>query len=215
MQLSQAQIEALYAFTKKKGVQWYDLQLELVDHLACRIEEEMEQEGSLGFEAALERVYKGFGLFGFAKVVQEKHRQIQRMARKLWWQEVVAYLKWPKISLLLLVAFVLWKLPQYIDSTLLMRGFAAVYILLSVGYLVYMSRINKMKYELLLLKFGRSHLSGVVFVYEFFILFTLDHFSEIQFCVYATLGILFKLASFQLHNKVKAQAMELYPEAFA
>jgi hypothetical protein len=215
MQLSEDQIQSLYSFTKKKGVQWYDLQLELVDHLACRIEEEMEHDRSLGFEAALERVYKGFGLFGFAKVVQEKHKQLQRMARKLWWQEVMVYVKWPKISLLLLVAFIMWKLPQHMDPTILMRGFAALYILISVGYLVYMARTNKMRHKLLLLQFGRSHLSGVVFMYEFFILFTLNYFSRMEFCVYATLGIFFKLASFQLGMKVKEQAMDLYPEAFA
>jgi hypothetical protein len=66
-----------------------------------------------------------------------------------------------------------------------------------------------------LLQFGRSYLSGVVFIYEFFILFTFNQFSSIEFCVYATLGIVFKLASFQLYNKVKQQAVELYPEAFA
>jgi hypothetical protein len=52
MQLSAEQIQVLFSFTEKKKVHWYDLQLELVDHLACRIEEEMEADTSLSFEAA-------------------------------------------------------------------------------------------------------------------------------------------------------------------
>lgn len=36
--LSKAQIEQLLEFTKKKYVQFYDLQVEVVDHLASTIE---------------------------------------------------------------------------------------------------------------------------------------------------------------------------------
>jgi hypothetical protein len=215
MQLSDEQIQTLFSFTKRKGVHWYDLQLELVDHMACRIEEEITENSSLGFDAALDKVYKSFGLFGFAKVVQEKHKQLQRMAKKMWWKEVVSFLKWPRMSLLFLIAFVLWKLPLNMDPTFLMRGFAGVYIFISLTFMVYVLRTSKMKRKLLLLQFGRSYLSGVVFIYEFFILFTFNQFSSIEFCVYATLGIVFKLASFQLYNRVKQQAVELYPEAFA
>jgi hypothetical protein len=215
MQLSEEQVQFLYAFTNKKGVQWYDLQLELVDHLACRIEEEMTANSSLGFEAALDKVYKGFGLFGFAKVIQEKHKQIQRMSKKIWWEAVLSYLKWPKISLVLLVSFILWQLPMKIEPTFLMWGFAGIYFFISLAFLVYVLKTEKMRRKLLLLQFGRSHLSGVVFIYEFFILYGFNHFGKVEFCIYATLGIIFKLASFQLYSKVKAQAVELYPEAFA
>ena len=65
MQLSSKEIDLLFEFTKKKLVHWYDLQVELVDHLAARIEEEMQADQKLSFEQALEKVYKGFGLFGF------------------------------------------------------------------------------------------------------------------------------------------------------
>ena len=41
MKLSKDEIEKLFAFTKRKLVHWYDLQVEIVDHLAERIEEEM------------------------------------------------------------------------------------------------------------------------------------------------------------------------------
>ena len=42
MTLTHKQIDQLFAFTKKKMVRYYDLQVELVDHLAARIEEEMD-----------------------------------------------------------------------------------------------------------------------------------------------------------------------------
>ena len=57
MQLSKDQIDQLFAFTKKKMVHWHDLQVEIVDHLAERIEEEMNADSKLGFDDALAKVY--------------------------------------------------------------------------------------------------------------------------------------------------------------
>ena len=196
-------------------MEWYDLQLELVDHLACRIEEEMEADRSLNFEAALAKVYKGFGLFGFAKVVQEKQDQLQKAARRIWWSEIKAFFTWPKIILLSLFAFALWQLSLIFDPTHLMRGFAVIYVLSSVAFLIYVIRSRKGQHKLLLLQSGSSYISLLVFFYEVGILFRFDPFSKIEFCIYATVGILFKLASFQVYNKVKEQAVQLYPDAFA
>ena len=37
--LTEAQIDELFSFCKRKGVKHYDLQIELVDHLASSIEQ--------------------------------------------------------------------------------------------------------------------------------------------------------------------------------
>lgn len=215
MHLSDEQIQDLFSFTQKKGVHWYDLQLEIVDHLACRIEEEMEADGLLNFEAALAKVYKGFGIFGLSKIVQEKQAHLQRAARKMWWTEVKVFFTWPKITLLLLFAFALWQLSLNFDPTLLMDVFSVIYLLISVVFLVYVIRTSRGQRKLLLLQFSSSHFSLLVFFYEGVALFRNNPFNQIEFCIYATLGILFKMASFQLYNKVKAKAVQLYPEAFA
>lgn len=214
MQLSHVQIQSLFSFTAAKGVQWYDLQVELVDHLACSIEEKMKVDASQDFAAALDSVYKDFGLFGFSKVVQEKQTQLQRAARRLWWKEMLAFFTWPRIVLFLLAATALWQLAFYVDATLLMRGFAAVYIVLSVAFLIYVLKKSKTRRKLLLLEFGRSHFSMVVFFYQVFILFSAGRFSRIEFAMYAMIGILFIMASFRLFNNVKRRAAKMYPEAF-
>lgn len=215
MQLSTEQVQTLFSFTEKKGVPWYDLQVELVDHLACRIEEKMEADKSLQFGAVLEKAYKEFGLFGFGKIVQEKQSRLQRAARKLWWKELREFFTWPRIALLLLIVSALWQLAQYADPTTLMRGFAGGYVLISVAYFIHVRRSGKTHRKLLLLDFGRTHFSLVVFLYEVFILFSPGRFSAIEFCLYATLGTLFKSAFFRMNKKVLRQALKLYPGAFA
>ena len=215
MQLSDTQIQYLFQFVEKKSVHWYDLQIELVDHLASRIEEEMDADKTLTFEASLERVYKDFGLFGFVKVIQEKQIQLHRSARKIWWQEIHAFLAWPKVILLALLAAVLWTLSSLLPADLLMIGFLAAYILASLGSLGTMFRYRKACRKLLLLQYGGNYVSSVILLYEVLVFTSINSVSSITFCIFATIGIVFKITSFQLYKKVKKEALQLYPEAFA
>lgn len=213
-QLSQEEIDHLFRFTEKKLVRWYDLQIELVDHLASRIEEEMEADASLRFEAALEKVYKSFGIFGFAKVVQEKETQLQRTARKMWWDEFKLFFTWPKIIVLALLVACCYQLAAIADPGVLMKVFAALYTAASFALLYHMFRSVKTSRKLLLLQTGMGHLSFMVWCFDMCVLHSLQDITAFQFCIYAPLGILFQAASFQLYKKVKTKAISLYPLAF-
>ena len=97
MTLSKEQIEHLFTFTQKKFVHWYDLQVELVDHLANKIEAEMATNKALSFERALGNVYASFGIFGFAKIVREKEEALRKANNKLLWQEIGNQFTWPNL----------------------------------------------------------------------------------------------------------------------
>ena len=62
MKLSPEQIERLYQFTRQHYVEYYDLQTELVDHLANAIEEQWTANPKLSFEQALQVEFKKFGI---------------------------------------------------------------------------------------------------------------------------------------------------------
>ena len=57
MKLNEKQVQELFRFTYKKGVRWYDLQCELVDHLALQIEAEISKDHHLSFEEAVKVIY--------------------------------------------------------------------------------------------------------------------------------------------------------------
>jgi len=97
MTLSPEQIQQLFLFTEKKFVRWYDLQVELVDHLANKIEAELADNPSLSFERALGNVYAGFGIFGFAKIVREKEDALRKANTKLVWKELGQQFTWPNL----------------------------------------------------------------------------------------------------------------------
>ncbi len=215
MQLSTDQIQHLFSFTEKKAVRWYDLQLELVDHLASSIEELMNKDTSLSFETALDKVYTNFGIAGFSRVVQEKEVQVKRAARKIWWKEIKAFFAWPGIFLLAGFTAVSWQLGFFLEANLLMNIFAAVYILVSIVMLIYVFRFSRGHGKLLLLQAGSFHYSGIFFIYESVILFGNHDFSRLESCICITIGLIIQVASFQLYNKVKTQAEKLYPGFFA
>lgn len=101
--LTHEQIDLLYAFCRKKYVRYYDVQVELVDHLANAIEERMAAQPDLSFENALQDVYKGFGKTGFAPLLRQKEKAVAKFNSRLMWGFFKAQLRWPKILMVLLV----------------------------------------------------------------------------------------------------------------
>ena len=83
MQLTNEQIEKLYLFTRQHFVEWYDLQTELVDHLANAIEEQWQTNPKRTFDEALQIEFKKFGVFGFSDVVQERQVVLEKKYRKI------------------------------------------------------------------------------------------------------------------------------------
>lgn len=101
--LSDQQILQLYQFCESKHVHYYDVQVELVDHLTNAIELRMQQDPSLSFEKALQLTYQDFGIFGFSKIVSAKELAVMERQRHFFYSTVKAHFKWPKLILLLLL----------------------------------------------------------------------------------------------------------------
>ncbi|MFC4738448.1 hypothetical protein ACFO3U_00420 [Flavobacterium ponti] len=97
MKLNEEQIERLYQFTRQHYVEWYDLQTELVDHLANAIEEQWQQNPKLSFEEALQIEFKKFGVFGFMDVVEKRQAALNKKYNKIVWSHFKEFFSIPKI----------------------------------------------------------------------------------------------------------------------
>ncbi len=97
MKLTPQQIEQLYQFTRQHYVEWYDLQTELVDHLANSIETQWQENPKISFEDALQVEFKKFGVFGFMNVVEERQIALGKKYNKLVWQHFKSFFTIPKI----------------------------------------------------------------------------------------------------------------------
>ena len=109
MKLTPNQIQQLYKFTRQHYVEYYDVQTELVDHLANDIEQIWIEQPNLSFEQVRDIAFKKFGVFGFMDVLEAR----QNMLFKKYWKLVLGILK------------NYFKIPQIISTLTL---FIAIYV---------------------------------------------------------------------------------------
>jgi len=113
MKLTESQIENLYNFTRQHYVVYYDVQTELVDHLANDIEQIWLEYPKITFEEARDKSFKKFGIFGFMDVVESKENQMTKKYFKLVLKFAKEWLSLPKIVLTILLLFGFYELQHY------------------------------------------------------------------------------------------------------
>ena len=116
MKLTQKEIAKLYAFTRQHFVEWYDLQSELVDHLANAIETEWQENPNLSFDEALSKEFKKFGVFGFIDVVEQKQKQLRRKYHSIIWSHFKDFFSVPKIIVTVLSVWFLYFFMKEIQN---------------------------------------------------------------------------------------------------
>jgi len=146
MELSIEQIERLYRFTREHYVEWYDLQTELVDHLAFSIEEQWAKNPKLPFEEALQVEFKKFGVFGFMDVVEKRQTALCKKYNKLVWHHFKGFFKVPQIILTVGMVVGLFGLVKLIYFNYLFTIlFAFTFILFLIHMFKARKKINKNK----------------------------------------------------------------------
>ena len=133
MKLTPQHIQQLYKFTKQHYVEYYDLQTELVDHLANGIEQQWLENETITFEEALRIEFKKYGIFGFTDLVTERQTAMGKTYYKLVFKLVKQYFTFPKLMQTLFFALVLFltlkymSYPQYVVLTLLIIILGFIY----------------------------------------------------------------------------------------
>jgi SPX domain protein involved in polyphosphate accumulation len=97
MKINIEQTNRLYEFTRQHYVEYYDLQTELVDHLANSIETQWQENPKIDFEDALKVEFKKFGVFGFSDVVEKRQIALNKKYNKIVWKHFKEFFTLPKI----------------------------------------------------------------------------------------------------------------------
>lgn len=127
MELSKEHIKHLYQFTKQHKVEHYDLQTELVDHLANDIEQIWAKNPNLTFEQARYKATIKFGLKGFSKFVQQREKALKKENWRLFKRFFIGFFKLPKIVLTFLLALL-----AYLALDLSTNKTSTLFIILSI-----------------------------------------------------------------------------------
>lgn len=107
--VSDDELNRLHTFTIKHFVEYYDLQMELTDHLANAIETRWQQEPQLSFENALQQEFKKFGIFGFMTVVEQRQLALNKKYNKLCLGYLREFFRLSKIILSVLAMAIIFK----------------------------------------------------------------------------------------------------------
>jgi len=121
MKLTETHIENLYKFTRRHYVYYYDVQTELVDHLANDIEDIWQAQPNLSFQEARDKAFKKFGIFGFMDVIEAKQKQMSKRYRKIIWRFFSEWFTLPKLltTITIFLSLFLFLKVQYSEYILL------------------------------------------------------------------------------------------------
>jgi hypothetical protein len=90
MKLTKDQITTLKKLISYKGYPEIDLQYEILDHVACKVEKLLEEKPSLALDDAFRNVHSEFGIFGFSDLAESYTKSIERRYRRFFWEELKA-----------------------------------------------------------------------------------------------------------------------------
>lgn len=213
MKLNEKQVQELFRFTYKKGVRWYDLQCELVDHLALQIEAEISKDHHLSFEEAVKVIYKRFGIFGFSKIVQEKEVQVRKQGNKLWWKAFKNLFYWPNILISGSILLLLIMLSEFIDAEIYYYASTVI----AIAYLVKVigRNMKHTKLKLLMMQKIEMHSFFGWFWYPLHFPFVFENNNKVLAILFLFLLILNIIIIEKISREVLAEGKKLYPRAFA
>ena len=137
--VTQKETEELFNLCEKYGVVFYDVQIEIVDHLALLIEEQWEKTPGLSFNIALNSAVSSFGTSNITKITREKEKEVNRKYNLLLWKYFIEFYKWPKLLITIVFTLGLLLLFQITDHT---KTILLIYSgLVLVGFAFYLIRI--------------------------------------------------------------------------
>ncbi|MGB7842051.1 MAG: hypothetical protein WBL21_04630 [Salinimicrobium sp.] len=143
--LDENQVEKLYKFTSRHYVKYYDVQTELVDHLASGIEEQWREDPEITFENALQKEFRKFGVYGFSDVLGKRQWAMEKRYFKIIWRESILLLKDSKILGPVVLLFILsYQLLSFeTGSTILFLTFFILVIGLLLKFHIKMQAITR------------------------------------------------------------------------
>jgi len=110
MKLSPSQITVLKKLISYKGYPEIDLQYEILDHVACKVEVLLEEKPTLSLDDAFRKVHGEFGIFGFSDLAESYIKSIERRYRRFFWEEFKSIFTSSRIIYPVAMGFILYLL---------------------------------------------------------------------------------------------------------
>lgn len=141
--INEQEIQDLYKFTRAHFVEHFDVQTELVDHLANDIEAIWQEDPNLTFVEARDRSFKKFGVFGFMDMYETRKNTLIKKYFKILWRFMKEWFKLPKIVLTSLIFIIYYTGLESIFSDYIYKISLITIVIFAVAKGIYL--IHKIK----------------------------------------------------------------------
>lgn len=165
------QIDKLFEFIEQKGVKFYDLQVELVDHFASAIESNWAEDPGKDFTVMMAEIYRNFKDYEFKRLIRQKMRVLNRRSWRIAWNFCCSFLTWPKVALTGLGVVTMHELIVFTQlGSGIFRWFALVLFIMVIAFGIYLfrNRPREKKFlaynQTILLLLAWFNLVGLLFV---------------------------------------------------
>jgi len=95
--LNKSQLQHISNLIEMKGVKYYDVNMELTDHMASEVEEILNNE-HIKYKEAVKIAFLRYNRFHFMKIEEEKEKKVRKQANRLFWRSLLQFFTFPKIA---------------------------------------------------------------------------------------------------------------------
>lgn len=186
MKLLAVHINQIKDFVSSRGFIEPDLQIEIIDHMACRVEDLMSANQTLTFSHAIKLAHSEFGIMGFSVFEDGMRSALQKRYFKVFRDLFLANFKWKTVPLMFAFVYLVNIVFQAINRPATVFNFTGLLLMLA---LVINGIVNAKRYErytkMLTFKMGSVYLVLSI------VLFQLYNWLVIQLKVYKYFNVNF------------------------
>lgn len=145
MKLTKEQTAYIENYIKRFNIKYYEVYMEILDHMILSVEAILEENAAISFEdAVLKAKVEGFGKNGFRGMMDEKLKLAQNQARKQNNKMIKEYFTFPKIVMTLIVFVGYFLFLQFFEDPKKINIICIVFIgLLAILQIVYFWKFRK------------------------------------------------------------------------
>jgi len=167
MKLTTEQITYIENYIKSFDIKYYEVYMEILDHMILSVEDLLENSNEVAFEEAVVKAkVEGFGKNGFRAMMDEKLKLAQKQARKQNHKMIKEYFTFPKIMKTLTVFVGYFLFLGFFDEPMLTNLLSiSVIVFLSIFQLVFSYKYRKqngmhiLKYQILTQMYSLSFIA--------------------------------------------------------
>lgn len=202
--LNKEQLKHISNLIEMKGVKYYDVNMELTDHMASEVEEILEKE-RLTYMLAVKKAFLRYDRFHFMKIEEEKEKKLRKQASKMFRRAFFQFFTFPKIIFTGAIFTLSLFLLKYFSFEQLFIIPLSLSLIIGVLMFLKQRKIFKGKDLLQLKAQGPKYMLLVIiplngFNVKYYVVDKLTGEFEIQ-AVILTLIILSLLAAIEIYNK--------------